>query len=367
MSDNDKIEASHFMKLVCLFIIGTSSIVIPTIMASQAKQDAWISSIVGMAAGVLLVLLYSALGRLYPGKDLVEISKEAFGKWLGSLVSLLWFLYAFILSSLALRSLGEFLKSTMIPETPVEAIFIVYLCIVVIGVRYGISNIARTVDVFFPWVIGLVILFAVMLVPDIEISRLEPVYGEGIQSILKGAYPHIAFPYLELILLLIVYPKVKHSKAAGRAFLRGTLLGGSVITLVTGLSILVLGAESTASDIFSSFELAKEIEIGGFIQRVEVIIAAIWFITIFFKLVLVFYITVLSLSQTLNLSEYRTISLPLGLLFYASGVLIAPNISNLMTFHINIRPAYSAIIGFVLPATVLGVGIIRKRFRTARS
>lgn len=363
MPENEKIEESQFMKMVSLFIIGPTIVLLPSIIASEAKQDAWISSIAGMIAGLLLVTLYNALGRLYPGRTLVEASKEIFGKWLGSLVSVLWFAYAFILNALVLRNLGEFLTGTMMPETPIQAIFIVYLCIVVIGVRYGISNIARTLDIFFPCVLVLFILFALMLAPDIEFKRVQPVLGEGIKAVLKGAYPYIAFPFLELILLLMIYPNVKLPKAAGKAFLKGTFVGGMVMSTLTLLSILVMGAESTASDIFSSFELAKEIEIGGFIQRVEAIMTAIWFITIFYKLVVCFYISVLCLSQTLNLSEYRSLTLPMGTILYALAIIIAPNISYLTSFHIVVRPAYSLTIGFLLPLLVLMVGVIRKRSR----
>ncbi|TFE25985.1 GerAB/ArcD/ProY family transporter [Cohnella luojiensis] len=354
------IEASQFKKMVSLFVIGTSLILLPSMLASKAKQDAWISSIVGMIVGLVLVGIYYALGRLFPGKTLVEYSKEILGKWLGTIVSFLWFTYAFILTVLVLRNLGDFLTSSMFPETPIQAIHIVYLCIVVIGVRYGISNIARTVDIFFPLVIILLIVFVSLLLHDIEFDRLQPMLAKGIQPVLQAAYPYIGFPFAELVLLLMIYPKVKRTKEAGKSLLTGTLFGGLVLFVITLLSLLVLGAENTASELYPSFRLAKKIQIGEFIQRVEVIMAVIWFITIFVKLVICFYISVQSLSQTLNLPDYRSLVLPLGMILYAVAYFIVPNISYLISFDAKVWPLYALTIGLVLPLLLLGVAIIKK-------
>lgn len=361
MSENDIIQANQFKKLVSLFIIGTSIILLPGLLASEAKQDAWISSIIGLLTGLLLVWLYSTLGSRFPGKTLVEYSKEICGRWLGTLVSFLWFTYAFILTSLVLRNLGDFLTASMLVETPMQAIHFVYLSIVAIGIYYGVSNIARTADIFFPLVILLFCIFTLLLVPNFELKNVEPVLGKGIKPVWSAAFPYIGFPYLELVLLLMIFPNVKQPKQAGKGFLSGTLLGGAVLFVVTLLSILVMGAENTSSELYSSFELAKKIEIGEFIQRVDVVITTVWLITIFFKLILCFYITALSLSQTLNLSDYRPLTLPLGMILYAVSIIIVPNVPYLISFDTTVWPFYALTFGLLFPLLLLGIAAVRKK------
>ncbi|KRE53629.1 GerAB/ArcD/ProY family transporter [Paenibacillus sp. Soil522] len=361
MKENDHIQANQFRKLVSLFIIGPSIILLPGVLASEAKQDAWISSIVGVIAALLLVWLYNTLASRFPGKTLVEISKEICGRWLGTIVSFLWFGYVFILSSLVLRNLGDFLTSSMLVETPINAIHFVYLSIVAVGVYYGVSNIARTADIFFPFVIALLCVFILLLVPDFEFKRVEPVLGKGIKPVLSAALPYIGFPFLELVLLLMIFPNVKQPKQAKKAFLSGTLIGGAVLFVITLMNILVMGAGNTASELYSSFELAKIIEIGEFIQRVEVIITAVWFITIFFKLILCFHISVLSLSQTLNLNDHRPLTLPLGMILYAVSYIIIPNRAYVISFDTSVRPFYALTFGFLLPLLLLGIAAVRKK------
>lgn len=361
MVENDPIQANQFKKLVALFIIGTSIILVPGILAAEAKQDAWISSLIGLLAGLLLVGLYVALGSRFPGRTLVELSKEICGRWLGTLVSFLWFTFAFILTSLVLRNLGDFLTSSMLVETPMQAIHLVYLSIVVIGIYYGVTNIARTADIFFPLVIALFGVFILLLVQDFDFKNVQPMLGKGITPVLSASFPYIAFPFLELVLLLMIFPKVKQPKQAGKAFLSGTLIGGTVLFVITLLSILVMGAENTASEIYASFELAKKIEIGEFIQRVEAIIAGVWFITIFLKLILCFYITVLTLSQTLSLSDYRLLTLPIGMILYAVSIIIAPNLSYLISFDTTVWPFYALTFGLLFPLMLLGIAAFRKK------
>lgn len=365
MLENETIQANPFKKMVSIFIIGTSIILLPTILASEAKQDAWISALVGMIAGLLLVLIYNALGRLYPGRSLVEMSREILGSWLGTCVSLLMFFYAFILTSLVLRNLGDFLTSSMMPETPIQAIHIVYLCIVVIGVRYGISNIARTADLFYPWILTLFVIFVVLLIPDFEFKHLQPVLGKGIQPVLKAAYPYIAFPFLELALILMLFPLVKQPKEAGGAFLKGTVIGGIILFVITLLCMLVLGAENTASNLYASFELAKKIKITEIIQRVEVIIAAIWFLSIFLKLIICFYILVSSLSQTLKISEYRSLAMPMGMILYSVSIIISPNISYLISFDLKFWPLFALTFGLVFPLLLLCIAVIKRRIQVS--
>ncbi len=359
--ENDNIQENQFRKLVSLFIIGTTIILVPGFLAAEAKQDAWISALVGWIAGLALVWMYGILGSRFPGKTLIGLTKEICGRWLGTLLSFLWFFYAFILTALVLRNLGDFLNATMLVETPIHAIHLVYLSIVAIGLYYGVSNIARTADLFFPLVMFLLLIFVLLLLPELEFKQIQPVLGKGIKPVLTSAFPYIGFPYLELILFLMIFPNVDQPKRARKAFMLGTCIGGGVLFAVTLLALLVMGAENTASELYSSFELAKKIEIGEFIQRVEVIITAVWLVTIYFKLILCVYITVLCLSQTLGIPDYRPLTLPICMLLYAVSILIIPNIPYLISFDTTIWPFFASTYGLLIPLVLLGVASVRKK------
>ncbi|MGW9530536.1 GerAB/ArcD/ProY family transporter [Paenibacillus terrae] len=47
-----KISSRQLLILTILFTIGTAILVIPSVMAATAKQDAWIGALVGVGAGL---------------------------------------------------------------------------------------------------------------------------------------------------------------------------------------------------------------------------------------------------------------------------------------------------------------------------
>lgn len=359
----DQINAGQFKKMVFLFTIGTSIILLPSTITADAKNDAWVGVIIGILAGVILVGLYLALSYLVPGKTIVEICFAVLGKWLGFIAALLFFQFTFVLTILVMRNLGDFLTATMFPETPISAVHLVYVLVVIMGVRYGLSNIARTMDIFYPFTVILFIVFALLLLPELHFNNLLPVIVNGISPIANASYSYISFPSLEYILFLMILPKVEQGWDRSKAYLQGVVLGGLVLLVITLLCLLVMGSEMTASNIYASFELAKIIKIGEFVQRIEVIIAVIWFVTSFCKLIICFYTMVESFSQSFKLKQSRLLLWPWGMIVLAVSITAVPDMGYLISFDRYSWTVYAFTFGFVFPVLLLFAAIIRfKRF-----
>lgn len=77
----------------------------------------------------------------------------------------------------------------------------------------------------------------------------------------------------------------------------------------------------------------KKIEIGTFIQRVESIITGIWIVTIYFKLSVCFYVPVLCFAQTFKFTNYRILTLSLGMILVVFSIFVYPNLGYLISFN----------------------------------
>lgn len=97
MPEQVKISARQIMILTALFTIGSAILIVPSGMASVAKQDAWIAALVGVGAGLLILYMYSKIAGLYPEMTLIGIMETLLGKWLGKAVGLLFFITLFIM------------------------------------------------------------------------------------------------------------------------------------------------------------------------------------------------------------------------------------------------------------------------------
>ncbi|MGM0865213.1 MAG: GerAB/ArcD/ProY family transporter [Bacillota bacterium] len=362
MLENGKIEGWQFTVLVFMFTTGSSLLLAPSMLAAKAKQDAWLAAIFGLIVGLLLVWLFQTLGILFPEMTLVEYSEKILGKWVGKAISLIFFTFPLILGAFVLRNIGDFLTSQVMPETPIEAVHLIFLIIIMMGTRCGLETLARSGEILFPWFIVFFLFLVIFISPEIELEKIQPILEEGMKPVLQSTFYFIGFPFLELVCFLMIFPYVNNPKKAGKAFFKGTLMGGMVLILLTALSILVEGADQTVRNLYPSYILSQKINIGNFLQRLEAIVAIMWFISIFFKLAICFYVSTLSLAQILKLKEYRMLVFPLGMILFVLSIIVSPNIVYISTDVLIVWPSYAATFGLFIPLLLLGITAVRNKF-----
>lgn len=354
------INSFQFFVLVFAFTIGNTIINAPSLIVSQAKQDAWISSILGLTFGVCLVLLYCKLAGKFPNKTIVEFTELLLGKTLGKIISFLLLSYFFILASLMLRQLGTFVVTFILPETPRLAVNILFVFILLMGVYLGVETMARSAEIFFPILILFLLFIIIFLTPEADLENLKPIYENGFKPIARGTLNFISIPYLQLIVFLMIMPFVSDKNKAIKPFLLGVIIGGLFLTSVILHSILVLGVPIAEHKQYTTYFLAQKISIADIIERLEVIVAFLWFLTIFYKTSIFLYATKIGLSQILNLKETRIFIFPLGFLLLIVTHFITPNVLYFEIFFKEIIPFYTLTFGLLLPVLLIFVAFLKK-------
>ncbi|MFF5400227.1 endospore germination permease [Peribacillus butanolivorans] len=362
MLEKGKIGSRQLTILVILYTIGDSILVIPSIVASEAKQNGWVSGIFSVAiAPLLVVFLYDALRKCYPDLTLVEYSQKILGKWLGIAISLLFISYFFITTATYLREIGDFMTSQIMPDTPIQVIMFLFMSIVLMSARLGLEPLARSAEILFPFVVILLSSLMILLLPEIKFQNLQPVWEGGLKPVIRGSVPFIVIPFIESVAVLMILPFVSQKDRIRKSLFVGQLLAGSVLIIITMLAILVLGVDLTAKEIYPSYKLAQKINIANFLTRLEAILAIIWFITIFFRFSLFFYVTVLGLAQTLKLQDYRPLVFPFGMILLVFTLIMAPNTVYYSNFILDIWPFYAMTFGFLLPLLLLTIAKVHKK------
>ncbi|MBD2869897.1 GerAB/ArcD/ProY family transporter [Paenibacillus arenilitoris] len=362
MAGGEKISIRQFTVLAMFYTIGTTILVIPSTLASDAKQNAWIASIAGLLASMAIVALYIAIGRLYPNTTLAGMLEAAFGKWLGKLATLAFIFFSFVGGSAVLYYMGNFMTTQIMPETPIGAFIVLFGGLVVIGVRLGLEVLARTAEILFPWFLMLFIVSALFLLPEIDLANVKPIVGIGLKPIAKASLAYTGTATLPLVLFLMFFPAALNRKqGAGKALLVGNVIGGLFIVIVTYLSISVLGADFSSRNLYPSYALAKKINIGNFIQRVEILMAGMWFLSIFFKAAFYAYGFAAGLARLCGCKDYRPLALPCGMILIAYSLVVYPNVVYMMDFDSTVYIPYAISTGLLLPLLLLAAGLIRKK------
>lgn len=355
----DKISIGSFQILVILFSIGSSILIAPSILAEKAKQDGWLAYLLTIMIGMFFIFLYNRLASQFPTMSFVEYSELVLGKWLGKIVSLLFLSYFFYLAATLIREIGDFFTTNVMVETPIAVIMIMFLLTSLIGVKMGLEVIGRTATIFFPWTIGLIFMLCVLLIPEYLLENILPFFEGGIKPIMQGSYHTLGVPFLELAIFLMIFPNVIEKEKLNRAFYFSTFIGGAILLILVALSLLALGPFIASQQEYPYYILGKKISIGGFLERMEIIVAIIWFFTIYFKLTICFYGLAKGIAQLVEIRSYSLLLFPLAFLILSFSTIIYP---NTVYFHqiVNITwVPFSLTICFLLPLVVWIVGKIR--------
>lgn len=366
MLEKDQINLRQMFILVFLVTIGDLVLILPPILAAEAKQDAWIAGILGIALGMMIVILFSAIAKRLPHTTLIESLQQVFGRWIGIPIGVLLLINIMLSISSYTRVIGNFMIMNMLPETPIQFIHFMFLSLVVLAVRLGIRTFTEVAELFFAWFVFGFILFVCFVLPHAETEYYLPVMEHGIKPVLRSALPALVFPYTELIVFLMILPNIKQSQHIRRPFILGSLLGGAVIVILTHLGILVLGADMMTRNVYPVYSLARKINIGEVLQRVEVLFTSLWLITTFIKMTLYFYALNIGMGQLLKLKQYRMITLPNVLIISVLAIIIAPNSTYFFEMVAKYWPFYDLTYGVLLPASLLLVYALRKRLKVVK-
>lgn len=361
MLEKGKINPGQFQILVITFTIGTAILHAPSLLAKAAKQDAWIASALAVFTSLLFLYLYNQLVSLHPSVAFVEMNEIIFGKWLGKITSLLFLFYVFHILGGGFRGIGDFFATQVMIETPPFIIITMVVLTSLVGVRLGLEVISRTALTFFPWIVILLLMLFLLLIPELKFENVQPILEGGPKPVLKGAYIDLSMPYLQLAILLMIAPFVTENSNMKKAFYKGILIGGTILTILVMYSILILGADSTARQSYATYVLGKKISIGDFLERIEVIVAIIWILTIYFKLTISYYVLAIGCAQVFGLRNYKILTFPLALLIITFSIFMHRDVVHVSNYIAKGLPPYSITICFFLPLLVYVIGKIQKK------
>ena len=361
MRQVEKISSRQFTVLVFWYTIGTTILVIPSGLAATAKQDAWIGVIAGIILNIAIVFVFIKIWSKFPDLSYIGICKKVLGKYFGKVLAVNFIFYSLFGSAAVLFYVGDFVTTNILVGTPISYIHILYAVVVIMGVKLGIEVIARTAEIFLPWFIFLYLLFVIMIGPNVKFELITPVFDSGVKPILQNAMSVAGTASLPFLSFLMIFPKVNNFKEAKKGFYVATIIGGLFILIITFLSITVLGPELTSRNMYPTYVLAKKINIGNFLQRIEIIIAIIWIFSSFFKLTIYYYGLTVSIAELFNIQNYRSLCYPLGVIVVVVSLFIYPNITYMIEWDSTVYIPYIYTVALLIPLFILIVYSIRSR------
>jgi len=355
---NEVISERQAITLLIMFIIGSSFLLGS---ATQAKQDAWISTIIAILCSIILLLMYSRILSLYPGKDLFDIIQIVMGKFIGNIISILMIWYAFHLGALVLRNLSEFTNVLVLTDTPVVVPMLFFTILLVWSLKLGIEVLGRWSEFFILLVIAIFVFMSLLTIPLIDMNRLKPILGNGLVPILKGTFSSFCFPFGETVVFTMVFSNISKIKNYKKTFMIGLLIGGGLIFLATFRNVLVLGGETLSRVYFATPTVISLIHVGDLFQRLDMMVAIEFLVCVFVKVSICIFAACNGISKVFGFNDYRFIATPVSLLMLSFSFIIFKSTMEMSSWATNIYPYYAFTFEVTIPLLILIMAEIKSR------
>lgn len=354
--ERGRIDGSQMTLLVAGFVMGEALILSP---GRFAEHDIWIAVLIGLAEGLILMLVYRTLVSRFPGKTLVEIVEAVYGPLVGKAVAMVYLVLFTQVGSGVIAAFSDFWASMIMVFTPPLLTAVVLSLVCAGAARHGIEVIARCSQVLVPMALVVVVLDTLLLLPKTDLRNLRPVLEASPGKLLWAGHSAGAYPFGEVLAFLMVVPYTSNVQEAPKKAAKGLLLAGLVLSVAAARTVSVLGVTADIY-VYPSYQGIRLIDVAMVFTRLEILAAVNLLNMGFLKISVLTYGVALGTAQVLRLRSYRPLVLPAALLMATMSRLAFGSVMERFEFDLIAYPVYSPIFYLGIPLLTLLVATLRR-------
>jgi len=341
--------------LMINLVFAQVMLIFPKDMVHFGGSAGWMISIIitliTLIYFTIVVKLYKNIGSL----DLIDISASVGGRIFKVVVGLLITVFLTLVVSINLGAFAQTFKIISLDKSPLEYVGVLFLIGMLAAAYYGIEVVARINAFLVPIVIVGFILITLGAIPEFETNNLFPILGDGYASIAKGSILKLSvFSSIIILFFMVPFFKKQYLKKVGYSSI---IISGLLLLWSTLSFILVFPYEIAIDKKVPIFQLARRIEIGNYLQRIESVFVLISAISAFLFLGVIFTFIIYIFSKTLDLKRSKPMILPMAVIVFSLALiskrlnieLIGSNALNLIWLT-----------GMALPLVIIIMGAVKK-------
>ncbi|MBX5477305.1 MAG: endospore germination permease [Clostridia bacterium] len=317
-------------------VFGTAILFLPDFVVASARQDAWISGLLATAGGAGFAWFYCTLALRFPGRNLIEILRLTFGRWLGDALGWIFVSWWILTIAVIIRKFVEFQLLAALRFTPIVVVDASFLLVAWYAVRAGLEVIARLETMIFPLSALATLGIAVLIAQQLDLSYLTPILEYGWLPVFQGAMYHLAWMGEATMALVLWMPYNSDPVRARRWIAGGTAFAGLSTTLLTALPVALFGPEFTKQLVIPVYSVVQAINVSDFLTNADPVFVVFWSLENFTRVAQGYLAANLLLTALLGLRSYRPTSSALGAFLCAFSIWAWSNVSEVLTFLSNV-------------------------------
>lgn len=270
-------------------ILGILTLSFPRIISQDTNAaDGWLSILLGGGVACLIAWLLSKIASSFPNQSFFAFTSYLLSKPVAIIIITLFLIQFIAIASFNVREITVLAHQYLFDKTPMEVISLTFLLVTVYAVSGSRAGIFRLLVLFFPFVIGGILMILILPLGIVKVENLLPAFQTDFSGYLKATYSSIS-TFFGFAIVLFYTEIVKEPRKAPNMVRKGVLLA---VLLNIALYIVCIGAfgdVTTTNLFFPAFELSRAVEIPGeFFDRFDSVLFIIWTIIIFTTSVLIF-------------------------------------------------------------------------------
>lgn len=359
---NGKIGTRELLALILLTVGLKQTDVTPTALFPYGLTATWMFPIISAILLIVPFLLLLRVLKRHENKDLIQLTYDLTGNYIGFVISLLLFIFIFSTTVSYSRSTVDTLNTLFFPKTPQVILYVSLLAVGYFIASKGLEVLGRTSWLTAPYLfIALFILF-VLLWHAMEWHHVKPFGGPGVGELLYEGGRH-SYLVGEFILFTVLYPCLRSHREFRIASLLGIFIVTIELTIFYAAFLMVYGYPSVENIAFPFQQLTRIVDLGRVFSNAESLFLGFWAIATITRTAIYLYITVTIFAYMLKLKAFAPLFLPFTGVIFFLGLVPESNIENVLFLRESLLLQLNWLFILVLPVLLWILDNRRKRRR----
>lgn len=349
MENNFKLQRYQAISLVIIIMINKLILNVPYYIVNLVGNGAIANIIYISIIDFIGLLIIIKLFEKFDNQDILDISEFLGKKPLKIIVAILSIILLFMVTFITILDFSNVLHTIYFSNFPIIYILMFFIVGILIANLINFKSISNIICFIVPFAVISILITFFARAQDFNITNLTPILGKNYYTtFVLGATNSFAMYFI--VYIYFFKPLLKNQGDFKKICIVSYIIS-TILLLLTVIPILTIFNTTNGNEpINSLFLLARQIEFGNFVQRVDALFILLWILSIYAYLSFVIFLINRIIKKVTNASDEKMLSFSTCSILFGLS-LIPLNISQIH-FVENILYRF-IIIGFMF-----GLGII---------
>ncbi|AZN41494.1 GerAB/ArcD/ProY family transporter [Paenibacillus albus] len=273
----NQITTLQFILIIHSVQLGVGIISLPKDLADISGTDGWIAIILGWLLSTAASLIMVQIMKKYPNGTIIELIEHYFGKWIGKLAMVVYFVYFLMYAYLIFNRMVLLTQSWIMQQSQTWVLMLLFVIPAYMLIKGGVRDIGRFAEITFLASIWMVFVISTLF-KDANWLHLLPVLKEGWMPVFRTVNTTIT-SFLGFECVFFIYPYLEKKQSASMGVILANTFTMMVYLFITIICFLVFSPDEITFFNDTVISAVKIIEF-RFIERFDLVILSCYLMVI---------------------------------------------------------------------------------------